>query len=81
MKKGRSRTTQDIFDDKKSMFIADSRLGRTAGIEREVLSYAFCPKTKRPRLKQLGSFTIKLEQDNNIRAFSKSFSRLSYVLE
>ena len=80
MKKGRSRTTQDIFDDKKSMFIADSRLGRTARV-RKVLSYAFCPKTKRPHLKQLGSFTIKLEQDNNIRAFSKSFSRLSYVLE
>ena len=34
MKKGRSRTTQDIFDDKKSMFIADSRLGRTARVKR-----------------------------------------------
>ena len=63
------------------MFIADRRLRRTAGIEREILSYSFRPKTKRPRLKQLGSFTIKLEQDNNINTFSRSFFRLSYVLE
>ena len=63
------------------MFIADRRLRRTAGIEREILSYSFRPKTKRPRLKQLGSFTIKLEQDNKINTFSRSFFRLSYVLE
>ena len=65
------------------MFIADRRLRITAGIEREreILSYSFRPKTKRPRLKQLGSFTIKLEQDNKIKTFSRSFFRLSYVLE
>ena len=63
------------------MFIADRRLRRTAGIERKILYYSFRPKTKRPRLKQLGSFTIKLEQDNKIKTFSRSFFRLSYVLE
>ena len=55
MKKGRSRTTQDIFDDKKSMFIADSRLGRTARVKRGSV-LCLLPQNEASALKTIGIF-------------------------
>ena len=47
MRKERTRATQDICDDHKSMLIADS--GPCSKGRRKVLSFSFITETKRPR--------------------------------
>ena len=47
VRKERTRATQDICDDHKSMLIADS--GPCSKGRRKVLSFSFITETKRPR--------------------------------
>ena len=53
--KGRNRTTQDIRDDKRPTFIADSRLGRTAKVERGSV-LCLPPQNEASALKTVGIF-------------------------
>ena len=46
VKKGRTRATKDTCEDSRSMVFGHSRLGRTAGLERVLLS-AFITEKKR----------------------------------
>ena len=46
MKKGRTRATKDTCEDNRSMVFGHSRLGRTAGLEKVMLS-AFITEKKR----------------------------------
>ena len=46
MKNGRTRATKDTCEDSRSMVFSHSRLGRTAGLEKVLLS-AFITEKKR----------------------------------